>query len=238
LQYYLIAGTLLGAVRHKGFIPWDDDLDVAMPRADYELMIANAEQWLPQSYRFTCAENDKHYLFPFAKIQDVNTTLIEQNGSKYKIVGGIYMDVFPLDGVPQGKLAQRIHFEKFRFFKKALFPYKHGNGINSWLPLLCRKLITLEGIQKLIRKIKIKYSFEESFFVSDYDNGRKGIVKKEIFGTPSPVLFEGITFLGVEKQDMYLKQKYGDYMQIPKPEDRQQHYFTYLNFEKPYGEYN
>jgi lipopolysaccharide cholinephosphotransferase len=148
------------------------------------------------------------------------------------------MDVFPLDGVPQGKLAQRIHFEKFRFFKKALFPYKHGNGINSWIPLLCRKLFTLEGVQKLIRKLKIKYSFEKSIFVSDYDNGRKGIVKKEIFGTPSPVLFEGIAFLGVEKQDMYLKQKYGDYMQIPKPEDRQQHYFTYLNFEKPYREYN
>lgn len=237
LRYYIIAGTLLGAVRHKGFIPWDDDIDVAMPRADYDLMIANAKQWLPSPYEFTCAENDKLYPFPFAKIQNVKTTLVEQNGFRYQFTGGIYMDVFPLDGVPSGKLAQRIHFKRFRFFKKMLFPYKHGKGINSWIPLIYRKLFTLENVQKSIRKLKTKYDFEKSAFVSDYDDGRKGIVNKKTFGSPTPVLFEGVAVLGVERWDLYLKEKYGDYMQIPKPEEQQQHHFTYLNLEKPLREY-
>ena len=87
LHYYLVFGTMLGAVRHKGFIPWDDDIDIAMPRPEYETLRSHAHEWLPKQYEMICPENDKRYMFGFGKIQDANTTLIEREHIDY--LGGV-----------------------------------------------------------------------------------------------------------------------------------------------------
>ncbi|MDR0799113.1 MAG: LicD family protein, partial [Dysgonamonadaceae bacterium] len=78
IRYYILAGTQLGAVRHQGFIPWDDDADIGVPRADYERLIANISQQLPSPYEFLCGENNPEYPFPYAKIQDASTSMIER----------------------------------------------------------------------------------------------------------------------------------------------------------------
>ena len=87
LRYYIMAGTLIGAVRHKGFIPWDDDLDIGMPRKDYEIFMEKSKDLLPDYLEAIYWKNDPDYPLSFAKIQDARTTLIERKHLKYK--GGI-----------------------------------------------------------------------------------------------------------------------------------------------------
>lgn len=237
LRYYIWAGTMIGAVRHKGFIPWDDDIDIAMPRPDYEQLIAHSSEWLPEPYEFVCAENDPDYPLPFGKVQDASTTLIERVHLHY--LGGIYIDVFPIDGVPAGAQSRKWHFATYEYWKRILYlihrdPYKHGHGPSSWMPLLCRKVYTMQSVQQKIRRLLLKYDYEQSPLVADYDDGRHGAMKKEVLGTPTPYPFENETVLGVEQYDTYLSNKYGDYMTIPDGEHHRQHNFHILDFDKPY----
>ena len=144
LRYYIFAGTLLGAVRHKGFIPWDDDMDIAMPRPDYDKLIEHQKEWLPANLEMVCNETDKDYPQPFAKIQDANTTIIERIQLPY--LGGAYIDVFPLDGMTKSPIKQRLHFFKYWYWKRMIYfccrnPYKHGHGPSCWLPLIFDKSI-------------------------------------------------------------------------------------------------
>ena len=240
LRYYIWAGTMIGAVRHKGFIPWDDDLDIAMPRPDYDRLIQHAREWLPEPFEFVCAENDAVYPLPFGKIQDGSTTLIERLHLRY--LGGIYLDVFPIDGVPDGWLARKWHFARYQYYKRVLYllfrdPYKHGHGPSSWVPLLCRKLYSLRTVQERIRQLLTTYDYDTCTLVADYDDGSRGAMPKTILGTPTPYDFEDMQALGVEHYDTYLRRKYGDYMQIPDGDHQRQHNFHLLDLNDSYKNY-
>ncbi|MBR3067918.1 MAG: LicD family protein [Prevotella sp.] len=240
LRYYIWAGTMIGAVRHKGFIPWDDDIDIAMPRPDYEQLIAHSGEWLPQPFEFVCAENDEQYPLPFGKVQDASTTLIERLHLRY--LGGIYIDVFPIDAVPEGALRRKLHFARYEFFKRVLYllhrdPYKHGHGPSSWVPLLCRKVYSMREVQAKIRRLLLKYDYEHAPSVADYDDGSHGAMSKAVLGKPTPYSFEDETVMGVEQYDTYLSHKYGDYMTIPDGNHQRQHNFHVLDFDKPYRNY-
>jgi lipopolysaccharide cholinephosphotransferase len=181
LRYYLWAGTMLGAVRHKGFIPWDDDMDIAMPRKDYDTLMAHAHEWLPKPFEAVCAETDPNYPGPFGKIQDASTTLIEREHINY--IGGLYIDVFPLDGVCANKLLQRLNFARYEFWKRVIYyihrdPFKHGKDLSAVVPLLCQKLFTNHYVQQKMRRIMMHYDYDKCDLIADYDDGKNGICKR------------------------------------------------------------
>ncbi|MGX8694782.1 MAG: LicD family protein [Prevotella sp.] len=240
LRYYCWAGTMLGAVRHKGFIPWDDDMDICMPRPDYDRLMAHAREWLPQPLEALSIETSATFPGGFGKIVDASTTLIEREHSDY--VAGIYIDVFPIDGMTSNKLGQRLAVARYKALDKLLYflhrnPYKHGHGPSSWPILLIQRCFTHEWARRQLRAAYLAYDYEQSEYVLDYDDGVKGVMRKEVLGTPQPIEFEGHTVMGVEHYDDYLSTKYGDYMTIPQHADQRQHNFFYLDYHLPYREY-
>ncbi|MCQ2234625.1 MAG: LicD family protein [Paludibacteraceae bacterium] len=243
LRYYMIDGTLIGAVRHKGFIPWDDDMDIGMPRADYEKLIAHCKEWLPQRYEMVCYENDPSYPLHFAKIQDAETTLVERPHLYY--LGGVFVDVFPIDGAPTQKWRQRLWHLKYQFLRKMLYfsfrdPYKHGHGPSSWAPLIARWIKPMAGWQESIKKCTLEYKFEESEYASvNHEDGVGAMVpRKEVLGEPTPIEFEGRTFWGLANNDYYLTKLFGDYMTPPPADKIHQHHFFYMDLEHPYREFD
>lgn len=240
LRYHLWAGTMLGAVRHGGFIPWDDDADIAMPRHDYDLLVANAEQWFPAPFELTSIEKSTRFTGTYAKIVDASTTIVERYD--FNSVGGIYVDLFPLDGMSSNPVCARSHVTRYSVLRQMAYfcnrnPYKHGRGPSSWLPLLIQRCYSNYDLQSKAIALMRHYDYDSHDMICDYDFGCHGIMPKQYAGRPTPIDFEGHTFLGVENVHDYLTHLYGDYMQLPPIEQRRQHNFYYLNYDLPFRQY-
>ena len=241
INYYLIGGTLLGAVRHHGFIPWDDDIDVCMLRKDYEIFVKNAQKYLNKNYFLQTYETDEEYPGCFAKIRDNNTTFLEENVKDKNMNHGIFIDIFPLDNYYRhNKIKEKLIYYKlynnvFRnsdTFAKRLFA-RIANIIYKNKPklLLCKKQ----------EKIYKKKNGKESKYVTNYC-GAWG-VKKETHSIDSFKEFKIVEFENLKVKipvgyDSILTNMYGDYLKLPPKEKQVSHHFTdVIDTKKSYKEY-
>lgn len=242
LEFYLVNGSALGAKKYKGFIPWDDDIDVAMPRKDYEKFLQNAQDLLPEPYFVQNYRTDKDFPFLYSKIRNSETAFIESSVRNLDMNHGIYIDVFPLDGYSASAKFKKIKdicvkvlfwFSFCALEHKSSFKVNFRNSVLRLFGFHKRTDKALSLLEKLISD-----SSEAKFLCNYADRQRKGCILREWYGDGTPAEFEGIAVKIPEKFDDYLSYKYGDWhSDLPQNQQKSHHTAVVVDTEKSYREY-
>lgn len=231
LRYYLIGGTLLGAVRHGGFIPWDADIDIGMPRQDYEKFRLYWQEQSSDRYFFQHHTTEPHHLSPHAilRIKGTHVILSKRISHKYPLThDGIYLDIFPLDEPPADKGAQERQMQAIcrtrRLIElKAGYVYDSTGKIQKIVKRVVQLCLPPLGAlnKRLDRQMRRHTGSGSGYLVSmaSHYSYWKQLMAAEIYGEPREIEFEGKMFLAPAKTEEYLERIYGDYMKLP-PENK------------------
>ena len=237
LNYYLMFGTLLGAIRHKGFIPWDVDIDIAMPRNDYDTLSEYLRHNIDDRLFFDDYSTEKNHIAPHCILRQKNTKIVynEDRRFQYDLRNEIYIDIFPIDVAPNNKRKINKMRKKIAFYRRLVslklapqygkITSKNKATIKKIVSFLL-KPITFYRINSAIDRSMKEYNSCESDFVGIMtapEVMEKLIVRKEVFGKPRKAEFEGREFYVPEKAEDFLTFRFGNYNELP-PETERWHY--------------
>lgn len=247
LKYFVVFGTLLGTVRHKGFIPWDDDIDVGMPRGDYEKFLKVAQEECGNEYVLQTIDTDSRYHLYFAKLRMNDTEFVENTLQDAGSIDGFYIDIFPYDIIPDNEKEWRKHMKESVFYGMLLSvnrvrePQIARSGAIAdsaksmvWAILhYGMKVLGIKGtfVWKKCMQTMTKYENTKNKRLTTFAaDASKWIVYDEEIGDMEELAFEDIVVAVPKGYDAILKRNYGDYMQVPPKEQRVNHMPVRIRF--------
>lgn len=228
IKYYLGEGSLLGAIRHQGFIPWDDDIDILMLRSDYEKFLSIAPNIISKDFEIQHSSLVKNYWSPFIKVRYLGESFFKQKHIEHLTNNnGPLIDIFPLDNVPKkDSIKQKIQVLTIKFNRgmlsyklKTRFPKKW----KGYIVKFCSHFISVNRIHKTLNKTFIKYNNNNNKYIvnlASYYSYKKQTVPKNWYGKPRMVKFENLKMPVPKEAEKLLTSIYGNYKELPPVEKR------------------